>query len=187
MCSIRHASGSVTTFPSPMTQPCSSPGWSTWAVSISIRGTMHGVTTWIGRDYLHFDLDPTPRTPFALVRDAALPVRDALVDQGMRAFPAEDHGISRSATFTFRSAAAPPRRPTWTVAKTLARALAAQVPRVLTAEYRVARRPERRVLIDYNQNAWGRTLASVHSVRPTPNSDGVDPRNVGRDGSRRGD
>jgi bifunctional non-homologous end joining protein LigD len=24
------------------------------------------------------------------------------------------------------------------------------------------------VLVDYNQNAWGRTLASVYSVRPTP-------------------
>jgi len=24
------------------------------------------------------------------------------------------------------------------------------------------------VLMDYNQNAWGRTLASVYSVRPTP-------------------
>jgi bifunctional non-homologous end joining protein LigD len=24
------------------------------------------------------------------------------------------------------------------------------------------------VLIDYNQNAWGRTLASVYSVRPHP-------------------
>jgi bifunctional non-homologous end joining protein LigD len=23
------------------------------------------------------------------------------------------------------------------------------------------------VLVDYNQNAWGRTLASVYSVRPT--------------------
>ncbi|MCU1232081.1 MAG: hypothetical protein JWP63_48, partial [Candidatus Solibacter sp.] len=23
-------------------------------------------------------------------------------------------------------------------------------------------------LVDYNQNAWGRTLASVYSVRPTP-------------------
>jgi bifunctional non-homologous end joining protein LigD len=32
----------------------------------------------------------------------------------------------------------------------------------------VARRPEGRVLVDYNQNAWGRTLASVYSVRPTP-------------------
>jgi len=32
----------------------------------------------------------------------------------------------------------------------------------------VAKRPAGRVLVDYNQNAWGRTLASVYSVRPTP-------------------
>ena len=32
----------------------------------------------------------------------------------------------------------------------------------------MARRPRARVLVDYNQNAWGRTLASVYSVRPTP-------------------
>ncbi len=37
----------------------------------------------------------------------------------------------------------------------------------MTAEYRIAKRPPRRVLVDYNQNAWGRTLASIYSVRPT--------------------
>ena len=31
-----------------------------------------------------------------------------------------------------------------------------------------AKRPEGRVLVDYNQNAWGRTLASLYSVRPHP-------------------
>ena len=30
----------------------------------------------------------------------------------------------------------------------------------------MADRPRGRVLVDYNQNAWGRTLASVYSVRP---------------------
>ena len=38
---------------------------------------------------------------------------------------------------------------------------------MITAEYRIANRPRGRVLVDYNQNAWGRTLASVYSVRPT--------------------
>jgi bifunctional non-homologous end joining protein LigD len=39
---------------------------------------------------------------------------------------------------------------------------------VLTAVYKKAARPAGRVLVDYNQNAWGRTLASVYSVRPRP-------------------
>ena len=46
--------------------------------------------------------------------------------------------------------------------------LAARHPELMTAEYRVAKRPRGRVLVDYNQNAWGRTLASVYSVRPRP-------------------
>jgi bifunctional non-homologous end joining protein LigD len=39
---------------------------------------------------------------------------------------------------------------------------------LMTSEYRKANRPRGRVLADYNQNAWGQTLASVYSVRPTP-------------------
>jgi bifunctional non-homologous end joining protein LigD len=38
----------------------------------------------------------------------------------------------------------------------------------VTAVYTVADRPHGRVLVDYNQNAWGRTLASIYSVRPRP-------------------
>ena len=34
----------------------------------------------------------------------------------------------------------------------------------------MAKRPDKRVLVDYNQNAWGRTLASVYSVRPKPHA-----------------
>ena len=41
---------------------------------------------------------------------------------------------------------------------------------MLTAEYRVAKRPAGRVLVDYNQNAWGRTLASLYSVRARPHA-----------------
>jgi len=46
--------------------------------------------------------------------------------------------------------------------------LAARHPALITAEYRIAKRPKGRVLVDYNQNAWGRTLASIYSVRPRP-------------------
>jgi bifunctional non-homologous end joining protein LigD len=55
-----------------------------------------------------------------------------------------------------------------TFAKALATELAARRPKVLTVEYRKASRPRGRVLVDYRQNAWGQTLASVYSVRPRP-------------------
>ena len=62
----------------------------------------------------------------------------------------------------------PRQKEVWEVAKTVALELASRHPKLMTAEYRVARRPAGRVLVDYNQNAWGRTLASIYSVRPHP-------------------
>jgi len=56
----------------------------------------------------------------------------------------------------------------WTFAKALAHELAVRNPALITAEYRVANRPKGRVLVDYNQNRWGSTLASIYSVRPQP-------------------
>ncbi len=55
-----------------------------------------------------------------------------------------------------------------TFAKTLATELAARNPKLMTLDYRVASRPRNRVLVDYKQNAWGQTLASIYSVRPKP-------------------
>ena len=62
----------------------------------------------------------------------------------------------------------PQQKQVWTFAKALAQELASRHPALMTAEYRVAKRPRGRVLVDYNQNAWGRTLASIYSVRPRP-------------------
>jgi len=56
----------------------------------------------------------------------------------------------------------------WTFAKAFAIEIAAKFPDLLTSEYKIADRPPGRILVDYNQNAWGRTLASIYSVRPTP-------------------
>ena len=62
----------------------------------------------------------------------------------------------------------PVQKEVWTFAKALAHELALRHPALITAEYKVARRPRGRVLVDYNQNAWGRTLASIYSPRPRP-------------------
>ena len=62
----------------------------------------------------------------------------------------------------------PTQKQVWAFAKTLAGELARRHPRLITAVYKKALRPTGHVLVDYNQNAWGRTLASVYSVRPTP-------------------
>jgi bifunctional non-homologous end joining protein LigD len=56
----------------------------------------------------------------------------------------------------------------WQFAKQFAFDMAKLKPGIITAEYRIAKRPAGRVLVDYNQNAWGRTLASVYSPRPKP-------------------
>ena len=60
----------------------------------------------------------------------------------------------------------PVQKAVWTFAKALAVELALRHPALMTSEYRVARRPKGRVLVDDNQNRWGSTLASVYSVRP---------------------
>jgi len=62
----------------------------------------------------------------------------------------------------------PTQKQVWTFAKQLALSMEHLHPKLITAEYRIAKRPKGRVLVDYNQNAWGRTLASVYSVRPKP-------------------
>jgi bifunctional non-homologous end joining protein LigD len=62
----------------------------------------------------------------------------------------------------------PTQKEVWTFAKSFSQSLAILRPQLVTAEYRLEKRPARRVLVDYNQNAWGRTLASVYSVRPHP-------------------
>jgi bifunctional non-homologous end joining protein LigD len=62
----------------------------------------------------------------------------------------------------------PEQKQVWSFAKEFAWSMANMHPKLITAEYRVEKRPHGRVLVDYNQNAWGRTLASIYSVRPRP-------------------
>jgi bifunctional non-homologous end joining protein LigD len=117
-------------------------------------------------DYLHFDLDPGTGATFPRVIETALIVREALESLKMR--PLAKTTGSKGMHVYVPIVRGPEQKQVWLFAKALAQELAARHPALMTAEYRVARRPHGRVLVDYNQNRWGSTLASVYSPRPRP-------------------
>jgi bifunctional non-homologous end joining protein LigD len=117
-------------------------------------------------DYLHFDLDPVPDAGLPQVLATALRVREALEERGIPSYPKTTG--SRGVHIYIPIKRGPSQKQVWGFAKDFARQLESRFPDLVTAEYRIAKRPVGRVLVDYNQNAWGRTLASAYSVRPTP-------------------
>src|SRR3954470_11075116 len=116
-------------------------------------------------DYLHFDLDPGSATWDQVLESAGI-VHDALTTLKMPAY-AKTTG-SKGIHVYVPIVRGPVQKQVWTFAKALAQELASRHPALMTSEYRVVKRPRGRVLVDYNQNAWGRTLASIYSVRPRP-------------------
>jgi bifunctional non-homologous end joining protein LigD len=164
ICAVEHSSGKVIRFP--MVQDLAS---LLWVVNLGCID----LNQWYARcddldrpDYVHFDLDPTPEATFATVREAALSVREALEELRMPAY-AKTTG-SRGIHVYVPIVRGPTQKRVWEFARELARLCEARHPKLLTTEYRVARRSRKRVLVDYNQNAWGQTLASIYSARPTP-------------------
>jgi bifunctional non-homologous end joining protein LigD len=117
-------------------------------------------------DYLHFDLDPGAGATFDSVRETAMVVKQALDTLKMRSV-VKTTG-SKGLHVYVPIVRGPDQKQVWTFAKALAYELAARNPALITGEYRVANRPKGRVLVDYNQNRWGSTLASIYSVRPRP-------------------
>jgi bifunctional non-homologous end joining protein LigD len=163
-CAIEHASGNVIHFP--MINDLAA---LLWVVNLGCID----LNQWYARcndvdrpDYLHFDLDPVGEVPFATVLESARLLNDTLTALGMPTL-VKSTG-SRGVHVYVPIERGPTQKDVWTISKTIARDLARRHPRLLTAVYRKADRPAGRVLVDYNQNAWGRTLASVYSVRPRP-------------------
>ena len=72
----------------------------------------------------------------------------------------------------------PVQKQVWTFAKTVSVELAKKYPSLMTAVYVRAKRPPGRVLVDYNQNRWGSTLASILLGAPDAAGDGVDAGDV---------
>ena len=163
-CAIEHASGNVIDFP--MVQDLAALLWTVNLGCIDLN-------QWYARcddvdrpDYLHFDLDPVEGATFAQILEVALILHDTLDALGMANY-AKTTG-SKGVHVYVPIVRGPTQKDVWAFTKTLAFELARRHPRLITAEYRKAHRPRGHVLVDYNQNAWGRTLASIYSVRPHP-------------------
>jgi bifunctional non-homologous end joining protein LigD len=164
ICRIEHGSGNVIDFP--MIQDLASLMWVVNLGCIDLN-QWYARKDDVGRpDYVHFDLDPAEGARFENVLEAGLVVREALDALKMPSY-VKTTG-SRGLHVYVPISRGPDQSEVWRFAKALAKELALRNPSLLTAEYRVARRPKGRVVVDYNQNAWGRTLASIYSVRPRP-------------------
>jgi len=163
-CTVHHGSGNVIDFPVIDDVPSL-----LWVINLGCID----LNQWYARcddvnrpDYVHFDLDPGQGAAFDQVRECALIVRDALESLKMK--PGVKTSGSKGLHIYVPIVRGPLQKQVWTFAKALAVELASRHSALMTSEYRVAKRPRGRVLVDYNQNAWGRTLASIYSVRPTP-------------------
>lgn len=162
-CRIEHRSGNVIDFP--MADDVASLLWIINLGCIDLNQWYAKCDDIDRPDYVHFDLDPGS-APFENVRETALLLRDGLAAFGMKSY-AKTSG-SKGIHVYVPIERGPLQKQVWTFAKSFAQAMAKHDPALMTAEYRKEKRPPGRVLVDYNQNRWGSTLASVYSVRPTP-------------------
>ncbi|HEX9162822.1 MAG TPA: non-homologous end-joining DNA ligase [Thermoanaerobaculia bacterium] len=164
ICNIGHGSAGVINFPIVQDLPAL-----LWLINLGCID----LNPWYARcddtdrpDFLHFDLDPGPGADIRKVREVALRVRDILAKLKIATYPKTTG--SKGIHVYIPIVRGPTQKDVWAFAKAIAIELETRYPEIVTAEYRKVKRPHGRVLVDYNQNAWGRTLASIYSVRPTP-------------------
>src|SRR5205085_6511578 len=114
-------------------------------------------------DFVLFDLDP-PDDGFALAVRVAHLIREAL-----ERFELESH-VKTSGADGIHVLVPIARRhgfdETYEFAELLSRRLEAEHPGDVTTEW--LKRKRSGVLVDHRQNGWGKTIASVYSVRPKP-------------------
>ena len=162
ICSIDHGSENIIDFP--MIQDRAALLWVINLGCIDLNQWYATCDAVNQPDYVHFDLDPGPGATFEKVLETALVVHEALETLKMRSV-VKTTG-SRGLHVYVPIVRGPEQKQVWMFAKALAHELASRNPALITSEYRVANRPKGRVLVDYNQNRWGSTLASIYSPRP---------------------
>jgi bifunctional non-homologous end joining protein LigD len=119
-------------------------------------------------DYVFFDLDPTPGTPFATVLQIARTIYSILHSIRLTCF-LKTSGASGFHLFV-------PLKPQYTYDQTrgfaelVGRIASDELPGLITFERIVHKRPSGKVLMDSLQNARGKPLATVYSARAYPNA-----------------
>jgi bifunctional non-homologous end joining protein LigD len=119
-------------------------------------------------DYIFFDLDPTPDTPFSAVAQVGRLVLGKLGELAVTAY-AKTSGATGIHIFV-------PVEPRYSFeqARMFVMAIASMVnkehPGLITFERSVQKRPKGRVYMDAHQNSRGQSLASVYSVRAFPDA-----------------
>ena len=114
-------------------------------------------------DFVLFDLDP-PDGEWRLTVEVAHLVRARLDELGLVSYvkTSGSTGIHVVVPIARRSTFAE----TYEFAERVSRSLEARYPGLVTTEW--LKRKRSGVLVDHRQNGWGKTIASVYSVRPRP-------------------
>src|SRR3954463_13645749 len=115
-------------------------------------------------DELRVDLDPMPGVHWREIVDVALVARDVLEEYGLTAWPKTSG--SRGFHIYARIERRWPFKFVRLAAQTVAREVERRAPDIATARWWKEERHG--VFVDFNQNAFDRTVASAYSVRPTP-------------------
>jgi DNA ligase D-like protein (predicted polymerase) len=118
-------------------------------------------------DELRVDLDPGPESTWDEICQVAEVTRAALADAGLRSFAktSGSRGIHIQVPIEARWDFLQVRRG----AIALAREVERRAPTIATAAWWKEER-HGRVMLDYNQNARGRTTAAAYSIRATPDA-----------------
>ena len=118
-------------------------------------------------DELRVDLDPMPGVDWRQIIHVALVAREVLEDHGLTAWP------KTSGSRGFHIYARIERRWPFKFVRLAAQAVAREVerraPEIATARWWKEERGQS-VFVDFNQNAFDRTVASAYSVRATPDA-----------------
>ncbi|KUI02846.1 DNA polymerase domain-containing protein [Mycobacterium sp. IS-3022] len=117
-------------------------------------------------DELRVDLDPMPGVAWPQIIDVAMVAREVLEDHGLTAWPKTSG--SRGFHIYARIQRRWPFKFVRLAAQAVAREIERRTPHIATARWWKEEREG--VFVDFNQNAFDRTVASAYSVRATPDA-----------------